>query len=167
MPLTKDELIANLRRAAIAVDVFEHPPVHTVEEAQALRGEIHGVHCKNLFLKDKKDQLWLLVCEETANVNLKTVPERIGAARLSFGRADLLREALGIEPGSVTPLAAVNDTAGRVKVVLDRAVATAARVCCHPLVNSATVALSSADLIRFLRAIDHDPLIADIVEPAA
>jgi Ala-tRNA(Pro) deacylase len=166
MPLTRDELIAKLRQAAVAFEVFEHPPVHTVEEAQALRGEIDGVHCKNLFLKDKKDQLWLLVCEETANVNLKTVPERIGAARLSFGKADLLREALGIEPGSVTPLAAVNDATGRVKIVLDPSVATAARVCCHPLVNTATVKLSSADLIRFLRSVDHEPLIADIVERA-
>lgn len=163
MPLTSDELIAKLRQAAVALEVFEHPPVHTVEEARALRGEIHGVHCKNLFLKDKKDQLWLLVCEETTSVNLKTVPERIGAARLSFGKSDLLREALGVEPGSVTPLAAVNDAAGRVKIVLDRAIAASARVCCHPLVNTATVTLSSADLIRFLRSVDHEPLIADIV----
>jgi Ala-tRNA(Pro) deacylase len=167
MPLTKDELIAQLRQSGIALDVFDHPPVHTVEEARALRGEIHGVHCKNLFLKDKKDQLWLLVCEETASVNLKTVPDRIGAARLSFGKSDLLFEALGIEPGSVTPLAAVNDTAGRVRVVLDRAIATAPRVCCHPLTNTATVALSSADLIGFLRSVDHDPLIADIVDPVS
>jgi Ala-tRNA(Pro) deacylase len=167
MPLTKDELIAQLRQSGIALDVFDHPSVHTVEEARALRGEIHGVHCKNLFLKDKKDQLWLLVCEETASVNLKTVPDRIGAARLSFGRSDLLFEALGIEPGSVTPLAAVNDTAGRVRVVLDRAIATAPRVCCHPLTNTSTVALSSADLIGFLRSVDHDPLIADIVDPVS
>lgn len=165
MPLTRDELLARLRQSGIAPEVFDHPPVHTVEEARALRGEIHGVHCKNLFLKDKKDQLWLLVCEETASVNLKTIPDRIGAARLSFGKAELLREALGIEPGSVTPLAAVNDASGRVRVVLDRAIATAARVCCHPLVNTATVALPGAGLVGFLRSVDHDPLIADIVDP--
>ncbi len=167
MPLTKDHLIARLRQSGVAIDIFDHPPVHTVEEAQALRGEIHGTHCKNLFLKDKKEQLWLVVCEETANIDLKSLPGRIGAARLSFGKPELLREALGIEPGSVTPLAAVNDAAGRVRIVLDRAIATAPRVCCHPLTNTATVALSSADLVQFLRSVDHDPMIADIVDPVS
>jgi Ala-tRNA(Pro) deacylase len=164
MPLTKDDLLSLLSRSGIAFESADHAPVFTVEEARALRGEIAGTHVKNLFLKDKKDQLWLVVCEETAEVNLKTLPDRIGAARLSFGKAELLRDVLGIEPGSVTPLAAVNDAGKRVRVVLDREVAEAARVCCHPLTNTATVNLTSGDLIAFLRSIDHDPLIADIVE---
>ncbi|MFO1088914.1 MAG: prolyl-tRNA synthetase associated domain-containing protein [Hyphomicrobiales bacterium] len=163
MPHTRETLLAELGKLQIPHVVVDHEPVFTVEQAKALRGEIAGVHVKNLFLKDKKDQLWLVVCEEAVTVDLKSLPDRIGAARLSFGKADLLREVLGVEPGSVTPFSAINDREKRVKVVLDQEVAEGPTVCCHPLVNTATVSLSSADLLKFLRSVDHEPLIVDIV----
>ncbi len=57
MPATREELFARLRSLGIATETRDHAPVHTVEQARALRGEIAGGHCKNLFLKDDKGQI--------------------------------------------------------------------------------------------------------------
>jgi Ala-tRNA(Pro) deacylase len=107
---------------SIAVETVDHPPLHTVEDSQALRGNIPGGHTKNLFVKDKKSNLFLLVLGETAAIDLKRVHEKIGAqGRVSFGSADLLEEVWGVRPGAVTPFGAINDRSGRVRVVLDEA----------------------------------------------
>jgi Ala-tRNA(Pro) deacylase len=163
MPATRDDLMAMLARLGIATITVEHPPLFTVEEAQALRGEVPGAHTKNLFLKDKKDALFLVVAPEEGAVDLKHLHRQIGASsRLSFGRPDLLMETLGVTPGAVTAFAPINDTGGRVTVVLDEALAAADRVNCHPLINTATTTIAMADLLAFLRATGHEPLIVPI-----
>ena len=112
MPTGRVELFACLNELGIKTTTVEHPPLFTVEQSQALRGEIPGGHTKNLFLKDKKDKLFLVVAEEDAEVDMKSLHKRIGSARLSFGRPELLAELLGVIPGSVTPFGAINDTVG-------------------------------------------------------
>src|SRR5258705_10039876 len=112
MPLGRAELLAFLRTQGIMASTVEHPPLFTVEQSQALRGEIAGGHTKNLFLKDKKDQIFLVVAEEDAAIDMKTLHRRIDSARLSFGRPELLAELLGVVPGSVTPFGIINDAAG-------------------------------------------------------
>ena len=120
MAVTSDELLAYLDSLGVAASTVEHPPLHTVEESQALRGDIPGGHVKNLFVKDKKSRLFLLVLGEETPVDLKRVHERIGAqGRVSFGSAELLEAVWGVKPGAVTPFGAINDTEGRVTVVLD------------------------------------------------
>lgn len=156
---TRDDLFRRLGELGIDTRTVEHPPVFTVEEARALRGEIPGGHCKNLFLKDRKDRLWLVVCLEEADVDLKALPARIGAARLSFGRPEVLREVLGVEPGSVTPFALINDAEARVNVILDRAMMAHELLNYHPLANTATTTIRSADLVKFIRACGHEPKI--------
>jgi Ala-tRNA(Pro) deacylase len=156
------DLERRLAELGIAVSSVEHPPVFTVEDAQALRGEIAGGHCKNLFLKDKKGQVWLVVCREEADVDLKRLPPRIGAARLSFGRPELLKELLGVEPGSVTPFALINDTGHRVNVVLDAEMMRHDILNYHPLVNSATMSIAASDLVKFIRACGHEPRVVDL-----
>ena len=129
-------------------------------DSQALRGDIAGGHTKNLFVKDKKGRLFLLVLGEETVVDLKRVHEKIGAqGRVSFGSAELLEEAWGVTPGAVTPFGAINDKAGRVSVVLDETMMGHERLDFHPLVNSRTTGLASADLVKFLRATGHEPLI--------
>jgi len=135
------------------------PPVFTVAESQALRGTLPGGHTKNLFLKDKKGTLWLVTACEDRTIDLKTLRRTIGAAAISFASADTLRRVLGVEPGSVTPLAVINDTEGRVRVVLDAGLLTFAILNVHPLVNTATIAIRPDDLIAFLRACGHEPQI--------
>jgi Ala-tRNA(Pro) deacylase len=168
MPASSDDLIAYLDSLSIATTTVEHPPLHTVEESQALRGEIPGGHVKNLFLKDKKSRLFLLVLGEDTPVDLKRVHEKIGAqGRVSFGSAELLQEVFGVKPGAVTPFGALNDAKGRVSVVLDRAVLRHARLNFHPLVNTRTTGLASADLIKFLRATGHEPIVVELGQDGA
>jgi len=159
MPATREELFARLLSLGIETETRDHAPVHTVEEARALRGEIAGGHCKNLFLKDDKGQIWLIVCLEDAQVDLKAAPAKIGSRRLSFGKPELLMEVLGVEPGSVTPFGLINDTGQRVNVVLDAAMMAHERLNYHPLQNTATTTIRAADLVTFIRACGHEPRI--------
>ena len=168
MPASPEDLLAYLAGLGIETETVEHPPLHTVEDSQALRGDIPGGHTKNLFVKDKKSRLFLLVLEEEASVDLKRVHEKIGAqGRVSFGSADLLEEVWGVRPGAVTPFGAINDTDGRVTVVLEDAMMRHDRLNFHPLVNTRTTGLRSADLVRFLRATGHEPLLVALAEDSA
>lgn len=162
MPATRDDLFARFAALGIETTTRQHAPVFTVEEARALRGEIPGGHCKNLFLKDDKGNLWLVVCLEEAQIDLKAAPERIGSRRLSFGKPDLLREVLGVEPGSVTPFGLINDTEKRVNVVLDAAMMDHDLLNYHPLENTATTTIRSADLVAFIRSCGHEPRIVAV-----
>jgi len=162
MPATREALFARLTSLGITTETREHPPVFTVDEARALRGEIPGGHCKNLFLKDDKGQIWLIVCLEDAQIDLKAAPAKIGSRRLSFGKPDLLMEVLGVEPGSVTPFALINDTANRVNVVLEAAMMQHEFLSYHPLQNTATTTIRPDDLVRFIRSCGHDPRIVAV-----
>jgi Ala-tRNA(Pro) deacylase len=155
--LDPQQLFARLDQLGIAHRSVEHPPVFTVEEAKALRGNLPGHHIKNLFLRNKKEEMWLVVALEDRAVDLKRLGEVLGAGRLSFGSADRLKRTLGVEPGSVTPLSLVNDEARAVQLVLDRGVADGGPVNAHPLVNTMTTALAPADLLRFFEATGHTP----------
>lgn len=166
MPFTPDDLFAALDKLGIAHATVTHPPLFTVEQSQALRGQISGGHTKNLFLKDKKGALFLVVAPEEATIELKSLHRKLEAGRFSFGSADLLREVLGVEPGSVTPLAAINDAARRVTVVLDAGLMTHDILNFHPLVNTMTTSLASADLVRFLEAAGHPPRIVPVAAEA-
>jgi len=160
MAATPDDLFAFLDRLGISVSTVEHPPLHTVEDSKALRGEIDGGHTKNLFLKDRKGGLFLVVLEEDAVVDLKRIHEIIGAqGKVSFGSADLLVEVWGVAPGAVTPFGAINDETARVTVVLDQALMGHDRLNHHPLVNTKTTTIAREDLVAFLKATGHDPRI--------
>ncbi len=159
MPAGRADLLACLERLGIATTTVEHPPLFTVEQSQALRGEIPGGHTKNLFLKDKKDKVFLVVAEEEAEIDMKSLHKRIGSARLSFGRPELLAELLGVVPGSVTPFGALNDTAGRVNVILDAALMRHATLNFHPLENVATTNIGREDFLTFLRHTGHEPVV--------
>jgi Ala-tRNA(Pro) deacylase len=168
MPASPDDLIAYLAALGVETETVEHPPLHTVEDSQALRGDIPGGHTKNLFVKDKKNRLFLLVSGETTAIDLKRVHEKIGAqGRVSFGSADLLEEVWGVRPGAVTPFGAINDQAGKVRVVLDEAMMRHERLNFHPLVNTRTTRLASADLIKFLRATGHEPQVVALGQDQA
>jgi Ala-tRNA(Pro) deacylase len=166
MPASPDHLFAFLDRIGVAHRTVSHPPVFTVEEARRLRGKVAGGHTKNLFLKDKKDAVFLVVAPEACAIELKSLHHRLGASRFSFGSAELMRELIGVEPGSVTPFGAINDTAGRVSVVLDEAMMGEPMLCFHPLVNTMTTAIASADLVRFLEATGHRPRITPVATQA-
>jgi Ala-tRNA(Pro) deacylase len=159
-----DEILAYLDALGIRTGTYHHPAVFTVEESLVHTAHLPGVHVKNLFLKDRRDRLWLVTCRHALKVDLVRLARELGAARFSFGRPELLQEVLGVEPGSVTPLALVNDRAQRVQAVLDQAILAADELNCHPLRNTASTVLRSADLVRFLEATGHPPLVVAIPE---
>ncbi len=168
MPASRADLMARLQSLSIATTTVKHPPVFTVAEAQALRGTIPGGHAKNLFLKDRKGALFLLVAEEETPVDLKTVHTLIGAkGRVSFGNADLLMEVLGVVPGAVTPFSVVNDREGRVRVFLDARLAAMDPLNFHPLENVATTTIATADLLAFLEAEGHAATVVDLAATPA
>jgi Ala-tRNA(Pro) deacylase len=160
---TRDALFAFLASLGIETTTVEHPALFTVGDSKALRGTIAGGHTKNLFLKDRKGGLFLVVAEEDARIDLKRIHETIGAAgKVSFGSAELLTEVWGVLPGAVTPFGAINDRQGRVTVVIDEALLAHGILNHHPLVNTATTSIRREDLLAFLRATGHDPKIAAV-----
>jgi Ala-tRNA(Pro) deacylase len=166
MAVTPDQLFEALDKLGIKHSTVKHPPVFTVEQAASLRGEVPGGHTKNLFLRDKKNTLYLVVALENAAIDLKGLHRTLGATgRFSFGSADLLQEVWGVTPGSVTPFGAINDTQGRVTVVLDAEMMEHETLNYHPLLNTMTTSLSRDDLVKFLESTGHMPRIERVSGP--
>lgn len=160
-------LLADLRALAIPFAAHEHQAVFTVAESDAVHAAMPGAHTKNLFLKDKGGAFWLVTVPSDARVNLKALPAAIGCKHVSFGKAEDMERLLGIAPGSVTPLAAINAMPGSLTVVLDAVLADADPVNVHPLRNTATLGLSGAAIIDLLRHWGHTPQVAAIPVVAA
>ena len=166
MAAAPDELFAYLDRLGIDHKTVSHAPAFRVDEARELRGQIPGGHTKNLFLRDKKGTAFLVVALEDATIELKSLHRRLGASgRFSFGSAALMGKLLGVEPGSVTPFAAMNDTDSRVTVVLDTAMMAHDVLNFHPLRNTATTTISRDGLVKFLEATGHKPRIEPVSGP--
>jgi Ala-tRNA(Pro) deacylase len=157
------ELMCFLRSLGIDATVVPYPAHNTVEEGRALRGAMPGTFTKNLLLKDKKDRLFLVVAEESRSVDLRTLHTRIGAnGRLGFASSDTVRNLLQVEPGSITPLALMHDGEKTTTVVLDRKIMNDAQLNFHPLINTASVGLTPAELERFFAATGHRYLMTEL-----
>ena len=162
-PAASEALFAFLEELGIETRTVTHPPLFTVEDSQSLRGDLPGGHTKNLFLKDKKGRIFLVTCDEGRKVNLKALEKRLGAARCSFGKPELLLEILGVTPGAVTAFGLFNDRSDpkRVTFAIDAALLEHEVINCHPLHNEATTAISADDLMRFVAACGHDAIKID------
>jgi Ala-tRNA(Pro) deacylase len=161
-PATEAQVLGKLAELGIAQHTFHHPAVFTVVQAKALRGDLKGSHIKNLFLRNKKGQMWLITCHEDRQINLRALGDLLGAGRLSFASPERLMKFLGVIPGAVTALAVINDHGGKVRMVLDATVLNDTLINVHPLHNAATTALSPHDLQVFLKAMDHEATIVDM-----
>jgi Ala-tRNA(Pro) deacylase len=159
LPATRQDLLVRLAELGIATTTLDHEAVFTVAESSKLERELPGGHTKNLFLKDKKGKLYLVVALGHAHIDLKTLPKVLGSDRLSFGRPELLLEILGVPAGSVTPFALINDKARLVTVILDAGMMRHERLNFHPLENTATTNIAREDLVAFIRACGHEPRI--------
>lgn len=159
---TRSDLFARLDELGIKTQTVEHAAVFTVEESEALDRQLPGGHTKNLFLKDAKGRLLLITAESRQAIDLKSLHKRLGCARLSFGRPELLMEVLGVTPGSVTAFALINDRERRVSFVLDRALLRHDIINCHPLTNTATTSIARDDLLRFIRSCGHEPQVVEL-----
>jgi Ala-tRNA(Pro) deacylase len=162
MPASRDALFQRFKTLGIETRTLEHEPVFTVEQAKLVHDDMPGGHCKNLFCKDEKGVLWLIVALEDAVINLKAAPAKIGSKRLTFGKPELLMEVLGVEPGSVTPFGLINDIENRTNVILDEAMMRQTPLNYHPLKNDATTSITPDDLITFIKSCGHAPRIVAV-----
>jgi Ala-tRNA(Pro) deacylase len=158
----RKSLLAKLDTLGIEHSTIDHPPVYTVEEAAEHTAHLPGAHCKNLFLKDKKGGLWLLVCLDRRRIDMNQLSKTLACPRLSFGKAELLEEVLGVTAGSVTPFALINDTELKVQPLLDQAMLGYELLNYHPLTNAATTTIRASDLAAFLAATGHEPIAIDL-----
>ncbi len=161
-PITPEQLFACFDKIGISYDLYHHEAVYTVAESEKIDRDIPGTPCRNLFLRDKKKQNFLLVLQNDTEVDIKKLASVIGSGRLSFGSAERLWEYLGVRPGSVCPFAVINDTEKQVKILLDQSMIETELVTYHPLLNTMSVSLSPADLLKFIEAAGHKPHIVDL-----
>ena len=163
--LSRDDLFAFFDAHGVAHATLDHPAVFRVGEGEEIKAALEGAHTKNLFLKDHRDQLWLVSAEQATRIDLKRLPAVIGSGKLSFGSAALLEQTLGVTPGSVTAFALVNDKARAVRFVLDARLHEADQVNFHPLVNTSTTTIDREGLRAFLRALGVEPIVVDFARP--
>jgi Ala-tRNA(Pro) deacylase len=166
VPRTEAELFAFLDAHGIAHRTYRHAPVFRVEEGAEIKAALPGGHTKNLFLKDAKDQFWLVSALGDTRIDLKALPRAIGSAGLSFASEARLMQALGVRPGSVTAFALINDEEHRVRFVLDRALMQHETINFHPLHNAATTSVSREGFLNFLAALGVQPLMVDFADLA-
>ncbi len=160
MSASRQDLFARLAQLGVETRTLEHEAVFTVAESSRLERELPGAHTKNLFLKSEDGSLFLVVAVAATRVDLKGLAKTLGADRFSFGKPELLLDALGVSPGSVTVFAVINDTSHRVGLILDAELMKYDTINCHPLENTATTNIARDDLLRFIRACGHEPKIA-------
>jgi Ala-tRNA(Pro) deacylase len=163
MPTSPESLMEQLKALDIEFTLYHHEAVYTVEESDKVDADISGTHCRNLFLRDKKKKNYLVVLQNSTDVDMKKLPSVIGSDRLSFGSSDRLWENLGVRPGSVCPFSIVNDAENKVKILLDKSMMETDIVNYHPLLNTMTVGLKPADLIKFIESTGHEAHIVDLI----
>lgn len=137
---------------------IEHPAVFTCAEAEAHRPTLIAVSTKNLFLCDKRGRQFFLAvtaCEKT--VKLDDLSLKLDVAHLRFGSEENLMRLLGVTRGSVTMMGLANDMDHKVELWIDSEIWQGEHFLSHPLVNTATLILSKAELERFFTLTGHSP----------
>lgn len=156
---------AALDALCIPYERFEHGPAMTMEDCALFDAGLDAAHCKNLFLTNRQGtDFYLLLLVGDKPFKTKDVSRQLGVARLSFGAPEQLERMLGLLPGAVTPMGLVNDHDHAVHVLLDRDVVSWPRVIVHPNVNTASIVLSTPDLLRFLEARGNRVTYVEIAE---
>ena len=167
-PYDAEGVLALLDEADIDFDLMHHKPLMTVEDARSIRSEFEGDEgqIKNLFLKNKQGDMWLLTCHESRELDLKQVARALGTRRFSFGSPERLMQYLGVRPGAVSPLGLVNDSRAEVRFYLDETLLEHEMIHVHPLDNAQTVSLKRTDLVRFLEGRGHSVNLLPLELPA-
>lgn len=166
LPTSKDDLLKNLDKQEIIYKIYEHEPIFTVEQGEPLKKSIPGVHCRNLFLRDKKKRMFLITAANETKIDLKKLSSVLDCGRLSFGSAERLWDNLGIRQGSVNPFCIMNDTQGQVRIILDKYMMEQEVMNVHPMDNAFTIGLAPTDLTRFVESTNHEAEVVDL-SPAA
>jgi len=152
------------KELGLSQTTYAHAEAHTVEEQFAAVGHLDGMLTKNLVLKDKKHGTFVVTVEHSRDVHtgvLGKLLELQGKSNLRFASDDILQEKLGVKSGSVSPLCMMNDKNGEIKFAIDKKLVEQEIINCHPLRNDRTTSMKSADILAFVRATGHEPIILD------
>ena len=144
------ELIELLKKKEYKFEVHQHDPLFTVEDSKKLRGKINGAHSKNLFLKNKQKEFFLLSCEEADRIDLKKISKSLDLGNISFAKQEYLEQYLKIKPGSVSPFALLNDDCAFVNFYLEQTLYESKLINFHPLINTLTITIETDKFIEFM-----------------
>lgn len=167
LPTSPAQLLQRLDEIQIIYKIYEHEPMFTVADGEHIKDSIPGIHCRNLFIRDKKETMFLVVARNETKINMKKLQALLDCGRLSFGSEKRLWQYLGIRPGSVCPFTIMNDKENHVRVILDKSMMDSDELLnYHPLDNAMTIGISPDDLLKFIKECNHEPVIMDL-SPAA
>ena len=151
-----------LSDAGISFERYEHPPAAGMDECEQVAATAGAYHCKNLFLTNKRGtEYYLVLLERNKRFRTSVVSRLLGSTRLSFAGDEQLLALLGLTPGSVSAAGLLNDAERRVKVAIDRDILAENRMLIHPNVNTASLAITPGDLVRFIRLMGYEPSVID------
>lgn len=157
--LTPDQepLFAAFKRLGIQTTTYDHPAVYTMAESDFLKDHIPGTHCRSLLLTNKTGGFWMVSAADETVIDLKYLSDQLQTPRFSFAKGEMMTALLCVTPGSLTPFAALFDTDHRVQVIVDAHLMAQAQCVFHPLQNTQSTVMATADLTRFLTDTGHPP----------
>ncbi len=140
----------------IKFDVFEHPPLVTIDIAQKYWKDIDAIHCKNLFFRNHKGKKhYLVIIKDTTPFSIYSLEQKLKQGKLSFASEKRLNKYLGVMPGSVSPFGLINDTEHHVIVFIDEQLQDAQKISFHPNDNTASLVLNFHDFIKYLKSLGN------------
>lgn len=145
------ELYEALENLNIPFEYYEHPPAPTIDEAKKYWKDLEATHCKNIFFRNHKgNRHYLVILEHTQDLDIHDLEKRLKQGKLTFASPKRMMKYLGITPGSVSPLALINDREDHVYVFLDENLKQSEKISFHPCINTASLVISFKDFERFL-----------------
>ncbi|MCF8367480.1 MAG: prolyl-tRNA synthetase associated domain-containing protein [Bacteroidales bacterium] len=145
------ELYKILKELNIPYKYNEHPPAPTIEEAKKYWKDLKATHCKNIFFRNHKgNRHYLVILEHTQDLRIHDLEKRLKQGKLTFASPKRMMKYLGITPGSVSPLALINDKENHVHVFLDENLKKSEKISFHPCINTASLVIDFKDFEKFL-----------------
>ncbi|MDD3303531.1 MAG: YbaK/EbsC family protein [Clostridia bacterium] len=149
----EEKVYAVFHKLKIPFEVIDHPALFKSSDRVNVEIDFKGATCcKNLLLKDKKDnQLFLISLPIDKKANLKILQEELGTSRLEFASKEELVENLGIKSGNASVLNIIEKQDTGVKFVIDNDLLQLDSVCFHPNVNTASIKFSPLYIEKILK----------------
>lgn len=163
----RQKVLDTLKELGIDYDIYEHPPLPTIEMALEYWKDLPSTHCKNLFFRNHKgNKHYLVVFECHQQMAIHQIEKMLKQGKLSFASEQRMEKYLGLRPGSVSPFGLINDTNKEVKLFLDKNLKDAPRLSFHPNDNTASLVVKNEDFIRFLQHWGGEYEFLDLYEEA-
>lgn len=143
---------------------IDHEPAMTMEVCEEIDASLGALICKNLFLCNRQQtDFYLLMMPADKPFKTKDLSAQIGSSRLSFATAEHMEELIDITPGSVSVMGLMNDSEGRVKLLVDKDVLAKEYVGCHPCINTSSLRIKTKDLVsKIIPTLKHEMTVVSL-----